>query len=148
MGDRDSVALTRAFKSTFNPRNFYKLFRFLNGYIDIEKSTKLGDHYAKEIYGNLLMRAKLHIDAEDCSVKHGRNSRQEILKMIDKMRLVNEFDRVARSDFVELNEQRIHTKLTETGPVQSLEDDDRWFVEPFDGEQPTSDYTTQPAVEV
>lgn len=75
------------FTETFSDTNFYKVFPFLDGHVDIKASTAFGKNYAENMYANLLMRVKLYLDAKKAGSIVGRNSREELFKFIPTMRL-------------------------------------------------------------
>ncbi|KZZ97145.1 hypothetical protein AAP_00788 [Ascosphaera apis ARSEF 7405] len=53
--------LHRYFTSTFDEDNFYEVFYWLKGVMDLERSSELGRWYAKEIFSNLATKCKIYL---------------------------------------------------------------------------------------
>jgi hypothetical protein len=58
---QDAQVLVEHFPEKCAKENF-AVFLFVEGYLDFDTSTDLGKWYMNEIYANLCMRIKLHLD--------------------------------------------------------------------------------------
>jgi hypothetical protein len=111
----------------------------MEGYVDIKRSSKTGKWYGEELYANIMMRVKLHLDAKKKKVLMGENSRQELLKFIDGLALAEEFDGVSMDHFKWINERRSKTPSPSKKETAIPVNGKRFFVAPL-----PSDNTTVP----
>ena len=98
----DSHLLVEYFAKRFTADNFFRVFFCVEGFLDVEASPDLGKWYLRNIYANLMMRMKLHLDWARDGEKGISNSRKDFLAFVKSMTKVEEYQAVTRECFVEL----------------------------------------------
>jgi hypothetical protein len=66
-------------------------------------SSSLGHFYCREVYANLCLRVKLHMDWLEGGKVGDENSKDDLDKFIFELASAEEFDAVDKTDFVELH---------------------------------------------
>ncbi|KAI9749067.1 MAG: hypothetical protein M4579_007018 [Chaenotheca gracillima] len=99
---QDIPTLNNFFRSTFSKENFLHVFHFMQGYMEVDKSSDLGKYYLTNIYANLATQCKLLVDKMEKGENGIKDFRHQLLEFFDVMATRKEFDSVTKAEFVEI----------------------------------------------
>ncbi|KAI9749167.1 MAG: hypothetical protein M4579_006980 [Chaenotheca gracillima] len=122
-GMDSGASLAKYFNRKFSKENFLRVFSFIDGYVDFDNSTLLGQFYMKNIYANLASKTKMHLDWR--AHRSGRaNDRESIIKFVDTMALAKEYDNVTKAEFEEIFDRAHRQRRKKKTKDVLLPDDD------------------------
>jgi hypothetical protein len=90
------------FDMHWDNKTFEFIWVYMDGYVDIGKSSELGQYYVKSIFTNLATATKYEIDAEIENNGLAAGLRKKVLDLYDALAICKDFDEVDQSCFHEL----------------------------------------------
>ncbi|OAF54238.1 hypothetical protein VC83_09499 [Pseudogymnoascus destructans] len=105
-------ALVQHFLAVFPPDHFFEALTFLHHYVDIIRSSALGQCYMEGIYSHFRARAKLFLDWEsDPSAKvESPYTKARLVDFMEMFLVVPDYEQLERDDFYELTSKRINNR--------------------------------------
>ncbi|KAN0117107.1 hypothetical protein V8E51_003084 [Hyaloscypha variabilis] len=125
--ENDPEKLVRFFNRRATDDNIFEIFWFMQHYIDMSKTEKLGRYYLERVYENLCMRTKLHLDWLNGGEMGRKNSRDELNNFISELADQDVFKDVTKDEFVEVWKKTSRTKPSGQKKQKVIKDGDRLF---------------------
>jgi hypothetical protein len=102
-GLQSPSGITKFYNKTFTKEKFFTVFKFMESYMDYDKSHARGKWYCRQIYGIVCTRIHLHVNWLGEEVRHRYiNSRDEVMGFVKGMIISTKiFDKIGRHYFFE-----------------------------------------------
>ncbi|KAN0068231.1 hypothetical protein V8E54_013801 [Elaphomyces granulatus] len=112
----DPSVLLPYFARKFNESNFLFCWYYMDGYLDVDRSSPMGVYFMKNHYANICTQVKIATDTENV-LPHAH---QRLLEFYDELPLAKEYYDVERCDFAELTERYRGQKGSKRKPAHCL----------------------------
>ncbi|ELR07862.1 hypothetical protein GMDG_02744 [Pseudogymnoascus destructans 20631-21] len=115
-------ALVQHFLAVFPPDHFFEALTFLHHYVDIIRSSALGQCYMEGIYSHFRARAKLFLDWESDPEREVESpyTKARLVDFMEMFLVVPDYEQLERDDFYELTSKRINNRPGKPVEAHSL----------------------------
>ncbi|MCJ1468351.1 hypothetical protein MMC07_006979 [Pseudocyphellaria aurata] len=100
---RKEDALHSQFLSSYSIPNFLFIWNYMKKFLDVERSSELGQFYCKSLYVNLCVQTKKWMDVKD-SGKPAKIARRKLLTFYDVIPTHDDFQHVTKEEFCVLED--------------------------------------------